>query len=61
MSRAARVLPARCPVPVLGGLLLVVGASGRLRFSGLDFEASARVETRVRAVRAGKVVLPALL
>jgi len=55
------VLPARCPVPVLGGLLLVVGASGRLRFSGLDFEASARVETRVRAVRAGKVVLPALL
>ncbi|MET9595108.1 DNA polymerase III subunit beta [Streptomyces sp. NPDC006516] len=57
VSRAARVLPARSPVPVLGGLLLDVDASGRLRVSGLDFEASARVETRVHSVRAGKVLV----
>ncbi|CAM5597540.1 DNA polymerase III subunit beta [Streptomyces narbonensis] len=40
---AARVLPARSPMPVLGGLLLEA-AGGRLRVSGLDHEASARVE-----------------
>ncbi|MEU7074897.1 DNA polymerase III subunit beta [Streptomyces narbonensis] len=40
---AARVLPARSPMPVLGGLLLEA-AEGRLRVSGLDHEASARVE-----------------
>ncbi|MGW2300872.1 DNA polymerase III subunit beta [Streptomyces sp. NPDC001809] len=40
---AARVLPARSPLPVLGGLLLEA-ADGRLRVSGLDHEASARVE-----------------
>lgn len=40
---AARVLPARSPMPVLGGLLLEA-ADGRLRVSGLDHEASARVE-----------------
>ncbi|MCX4983684.1 DNA polymerase III subunit beta [Streptomyces sp. NBC_00572] len=40
---AARVLPARSPMPVLGGLLLEA-ADGRVRVSGLDHEASARVE-----------------
>ncbi|WP_395363890.1 DNA polymerase III subunit beta [Streptomyces sp. YH02] len=40
---AARVLPARSPMPVLGGLLLEA-RDGRLRVSGLDHEASARVE-----------------
>ncbi|MEU9296527.1 DNA polymerase III subunit beta [Streptomyces sp. NPDC048266] len=40
---AARVLPARSPMPVLGGLLLEA-ADGRLRVSGLDHEASARIE-----------------
>ncbi|MER6096832.1 DNA polymerase III subunit beta [Streptomyces sp. NPDC001728] len=40
---AARVLPARSPMPVLGGLLLDA-ADGRLRVSGLDHEASARIE-----------------
>ncbi|NEE46031.1 DNA polymerase III subunit beta, partial [Streptomyces sp. SID8455] len=39
---AARVLPVRSPVPVLGGLLLDT-EGGRLRVSGLDYEASARI------------------
>jgi hypothetical protein len=36
---AARALPTRTPVPVLGGLLLETGG-GRLTVSGFDFEAS---------------------
>ncbi|WP_329324425.1 DNA polymerase III subunit beta [Streptomyces sp. B21-104] len=56
VSRAARVLPARSPVPVLGGLLLDAD-TGRLRVSGLDFEASARVETEAHTVRPGKVLV----
>ncbi|MGW0784583.1 DNA polymerase III subunit beta [Streptomyces sp. NPDC002913] len=56
VSRAARVLPARSPVPVLGGLLLDVDA-GVLRVSALDFEASARVETEALTVRAGRVLV----
>jgi DNA polymerase III subunit beta len=53
---AARVLPTRSPVPVLGGLLLEA-ADGRLRISGLDFEASACVEVEAETVRAGKVLV----
>ncbi|MFE6932495.1 DNA polymerase III subunit beta [Streptomyces sp. NPDC057699] len=56
VARAARVLPARSPVPVLGGLLLDADA-GRLRVSGLDFEASSRVETEAHTVRPGKVLV----
>lgn len=56
VSRAARVLPARSPVPVLGGLLLDVD-DGLLRVSGLDFEASARVEAEAHTVRPGKVLV----
>ncbi|MFF2129825.1 DNA polymerase III subunit beta [Streptomyces olivochromogenes] len=40
---AARTLPTRSPVPVLGGLLLEAGP-GRLGISGFDFEAAARIE-----------------
>ncbi|MFF8915022.1 DNA polymerase III subunit beta [Streptomyces sp. NPDC015032] len=53
---AARVLPTRSPVPVLGGLLLE-GAEGRLRISGLDYEASACIEVEAETVRAGKVLV----
>ncbi|WP_031083979.1 DNA polymerase III subunit beta [Streptomyces sp. NRRL WC-3549] len=53
---AARVLPARSPVPVLGGLLLDA-SDGRLRVSGLDFEASACVETEAATVRPGQVLV----
>ncbi|MDQ0795460.1 DNA polymerase III subunit beta [Streptomyces sp. B1I3] len=53
---AARVLPARSPVPVLGGLLLDA-ADGRLRVSGLDFEASACVEAEACTERAGTVLV----
>ncbi|MER6114729.1 DNA polymerase III subunit beta [Streptomyces sp. NPDC001743] len=53
---AARVLPTRSPVPVLGGLLLEA-ADGVLRISGLDYEASARIEVPAGTVRPGKVLV----
>ncbi|NED13590.1 DNA polymerase III subunit beta [Streptomyces sp. SID9124] len=53
---AARVLPTRSPVPVLGGLLLEA-ADGRLSISGLDYEASARIEVGARTERPGKVLV----
>lgn len=53
---AARVLPTRSPVPVLGGLLLEA-ADGRLSISGLDYEASARIEVAARTERPGKVLV----
>ncbi|MFB6628829.1 DNA polymerase III subunit beta [Streptomyces sp. NPDC056362] len=53
---AARVLPARSPMPVLGGLLLDA-APGRLRVSGLDHEASARVEVEADTAVEGRVLV----
>ncbi|MEU4267027.1 DNA polymerase III subunit beta [Streptomyces sp. NPDC026092] len=53
---AARVLPARSPVPVLGGLLLEV-RDGRLRVSGLDYEASARIDVEAETVREGRALV----
>ncbi|WP_405777814.1 DNA polymerase III subunit beta [Streptomyces sp. NBC_00859] len=53
---AARVLPTRSPVPVLGGLLLAA-EGGTLRISGLDYEASACIEVPVDTVRPGKVLV----
>ncbi|PZT72674.1 MULTISPECIES: DNA polymerase III subunit beta [unclassified Streptomyces] len=53
---AARVLPTRSPVPVLGGLLLEA-ADDRLTISGLDYEASARIEVGARTGRPGKVLV----
>lgn len=53
---AARVLPTRSPVPVLGGLLLEA-ADGRLCVSGLDYEASARIEVDAEIPRPGKVLV----
>ncbi|MFE7793374.1 DNA polymerase III subunit beta [Streptomyces sp. NPDC057460] len=53
---AARVLPTRSPVPVLGGLLLEAD-SGWLRISGLDYEASACIEVEAETVRAGRVLV----
>ncbi|MFD3663350.1 DNA polymerase III subunit beta [Streptomyces sp. NPDC058659] len=53
---AARVLPARSPMPVLGGLLLET-AEGRLRVSGLDHEASARVEVEADTVAEGRALV----
>ncbi|MEU8508317.1 DNA polymerase III subunit beta [Streptomyces brevispora] len=53
---AARVLPTRSPVPVLGGLLLEA-ADGQLCVSGLDYEASARIEVDAETVRPGKVLV----
>ncbi|MFD4855754.1 DNA polymerase III subunit beta [Streptomyces atratus] len=53
---AARVLPTRSPVPVLGGLLLEA-SDGRLVISGLDYEASACIEVEAETVRAGKALV----
>ncbi|MFJ7193270.1 DNA polymerase III subunit beta [Streptomyces bacillaris] len=54
---AARVLPVRSPVPVLGGLLLDA-EGGRLRVSGLDYEVSARIDVEAaRILRPGKVLV----
>lgn len=53
---AARVLPVRSPVPVLGGLLLEA-EGGRLRVSGLDYEASARIDVDAEVLRPGKVLV----
>ncbi|WP_112491091.1 DNA polymerase III subunit beta [Streptomyces bacillaris] len=54
---AARVLPVRSPVPVLGGLLLDA-EGGRLRVSGLDYEASARIDVEAAEIlRPGKVLV----
>ncbi len=53
---AARVLPTRSPVPLLGGLLLEA-EDGRLRVSGLDHEASARVETEAETIRPGRALV----
>ncbi|MER6075809.1 DNA polymerase III subunit beta [Streptomyces sp. NPDC001817] len=53
---AARSLPSRSPVPVLGGLMLDA-AEGRLRISGFDYEASATIEVPAETLTAGRVLV----
>lgn len=53
---AARSLPARTPVPVLGGLLLDA-REGRLRVSGFDYEASADIEVVAETSTPGQVLV----
>ena len=56
----ARSLPARPPVPVLGGVLLeaMSGSSGdRLTVSGFDYETSARVELDATIGDPGRVLV----
>ncbi|MEV5984442.1 DNA polymerase III subunit beta [Streptomyces sp. NPDC052051] len=53
---AARVLPARTTVPVLGGLLLEA-ADGRLSVSGFDLETAACVETEAETTVGGQVIV----
>ncbi|MFF0005814.1 DNA polymerase III subunit beta [Streptomyces tibetensis] len=57
VGRAARALPGRTPVPVLGGLLLEADA-GRLAVTGFDFEAAVRVEADAEAAGPGRVLVP---
>ncbi|MFI8424550.1 DNA polymerase III subunit beta [Streptomyces sp. NPDC085479] len=57
VAGAARVLPARSPVPVLGGLLLEAGEDGRLGVSGLDHEAATRVEVEAETVAPGRALV----
>ncbi|MET8770906.1 DNA polymerase III subunit beta [Streptomyces sp. NPDC004658] len=54
---AARSLPSRSPVPVLGGLL-VQARDERLRVSGFDYEASASIEVPAQISAAGEVLVP---
>jgi DNA polymerase-3 subunit beta len=53
---AARALPARTPVPVLGGLVLEASA-GALSVSGFDFETAARIEADAEVGAAGRVLV----
>ncbi|MGW0779104.1 DNA polymerase III subunit beta [Streptomyces sp. NPDC002835] len=53
---AAKSLPARSPVPVLGGLLLHA-REGRLRISGFDYEASADIEVAAQTLAPGQVLV----
>ncbi|MGW5124994.1 DNA polymerase III subunit beta [Streptomyces sp. NPDC004069] len=53
---AAKSLPARSPVPVLGGLMLDV-REGRLGISGFDYEASANIEVPAETQAAGRVLV----
>ncbi|MEU1848094.1 DNA polymerase III subunit beta [Streptomyces sp. NPDC019990] len=57
VGRAVRALPARTPVPVLGGLLLEADA-GRLAVTGFDFEAAVRGEADAEVVAPGRVLVP---
>jgi DNA polymerase-3 subunit beta len=52
----ARSLPARPPVPVLGGILLTVDGS-TLSVAGFDYEVSTRAELGVDAVTGGKALV----
>ncbi|MER7402036.1 DNA polymerase III subunit beta [Streptomyces sp. NPDC000070] len=56
VGRAVRALPARTPVPVLGGLLLEADA-GRLAVTGFDFEAAVRVEASAEIAVPGRVLV----
>jgi DNA polymerase-3 subunit beta len=56
VARAARSLPARSTVPVLGGLLLDARA-GRLRISGFDHEAFAEIDTPAGVTAEGRVLV----
>ncbi|MDX3307861.1 DNA polymerase III subunit beta [Streptomyces sp. ME08-AFT2] len=53
---AARALPARTPVPVLGGLVLEASA-GVLSVSGFDFETAARIEADAEVGAGGRVLV----
>jgi len=53
---AARALPTRTPVPVLGSLLLETGA-GLLTVAGFDFEAASRVEVDAETSGTGRVLV----
>jgi DNA polymerase-3 subunit beta len=52
----ARSLPARPPVPVLGGILLTVEGS-TLSVAGFDYEVSTRAELSVDAVTGGRTLV----
>ncbi|KIF75325.1 DNA polymerase III subunit beta [Streptomyces sp. 150FB] len=56
VAQAARALPARSPMPVLGGLLLEAEGD-RLRVAGFDYEASSRIDVPAEVVRPGRALV----
>ncbi|MDN5789341.1 MAG: DNA polymerase III subunit beta [Micrococcales bacterium] len=53
----ARGLPARPPVPVLAGLLLVADDEGSLTLSAFDYEVSARITVPADVAESGQVLV----
>lgn len=53
----ARSLPARPPVPVLGGVLLDATAEDTLTISGFDYEVSAQVSTQAEIDTTGRTLV----
>lgn len=50
-------LPARPPVPVLGGVMVEATEDGALSVSGFDYETSARVELDATVISGGRVLV----
>jgi len=50
-------LPARPPVPVLGGVMVEATDDGLLTVSGFDYETSARAEVDATVITAGRVLV----
>lgn len=60
LSRAARAVSARSPLPILQGLLLAVG--GRvLRAVGTDLDVTVRTDLEAEVIEEGRTVVPARL
>ncbi len=60
LSRAARAVSARSPLPILQGLLVAV--SGRvMRVTGTDLDVTVRTQLEVEVLEEGKTVVPARL
>ena len=60
LSRAARAVSARSPLPILQGLLVTV--SGRvLRVTGTDLDVTVRTQLEVEVLEEGRTVVPARL
>ena len=57
VSWVARGLPARPPVPVLSGILLVADAEGTVTLSAFDYEVSAKITIAADVAEPGTVLV----
>ena len=60
LSRAARAVGTRSPLPILQGLLVEV-AGKTMRVIGTDLEVTVRTELEVEVMEEGRAVIPARL